>query len=143
MMLGIFSSCKSTAPQFTLYSSFVDYSNYAKDGFFFTESNSVNFNYEPIGSISSSAFSGWSDGSVQVIERNYNDVYGESNKVQYKKEWKWADIHDAMDKAVADAKRMGGNGIINLKTQAIWEFNSTLNQEILKGYNVSGMVIKK
>ena len=39
--------------------SFVDYSSYNDDGIFLTESNSVSFKYEPIGSVNVILYSGY------------------------------------------------------------------------------------
>ena len=48
IILLFFSSCMSTYRSYTIV---VDYSRYAANGFFITESNSVSFEYMPVGSV--------------------------------------------------------------------------------------------
>ena len=55
MILILLSSCY---PKMIRSSYVLDYRKCSGDGFFITESNSVNFKYQPIGSVSSELISG-------------------------------------------------------------------------------------
>jgi uncharacterized protein YbjQ (UPF0145 family) len=54
----ILSGCTARRPYLEITSS-IDYSEYTKSGFFFTESNSVSFDYTPIGKVTATITSGY------------------------------------------------------------------------------------
>ena len=87
--------------------SIVDYSRYAEDGFFITESNSVSFEYTPIGSVSVSISPGY-----DVIGKEIDQYERLVNK--YGEELKTANIYDAIDQLKLRCEEMGANGVINL-----------------------------
>jgi uncharacterized protein YbjQ (UPF0145 family) len=108
----LFSSC--VTERYTEISSVVDYSKYAKKGFFLSESNSVNFEYEAFGSLSVVVLSG--------------KKQGEGYKV--------ASSDDAVRLLYEKAKDLGVNGLINVKFDY-----STVNKRSL--VTASGMAIKR
>ncbi|MGV8136029.1 MAG: hypothetical protein AB2L20_12505 [Mangrovibacterium sp.] len=55
LSIAILTSCVTYSPLVN----FVDYSAYNNDGMFLTESNSVNFDYTPVGSINVLLYSGY------------------------------------------------------------------------------------
>ena len=107
----------SCAPKYYITSGCVDFSNLTKDGFFITESNSVNFDYKPIGSIYSYISSG-------VSKRNYT--------------WINANYDDALIELKREAVSRGSNGIINLS----YNITRDKSYNTLSVY-LEGMAIKK
>lgn len=61
----------------------LDYRPLTNKGLFVTESNSVGFDYEPIGSLNISRTSGWVDGrfSPSSVEQMYSDILDEAKKL--------------------------------------------------------------
>lgn len=70
-------------------SSIIDYSQYAKKGFFITQANSVNFDYTPIGSISAKVEGGYEVLNIDAVKVSGDDIYSRQPetkvKVQYGK----------------------------------------------------------
>lgn len=121
-------SCKPVEyTQFQQWAGFIDYSSFP--GMFLTESNSVGFDYQPIGSLYAEETSGVVKKTMQKIENN--EVYGEGYEVVDTK-YRRATPQSALEFAAQKAKDMGGNGIINLHIQSKD-----------KGYCVTGMVIRR
>ncbi len=119
---------------YSRYHGVVDYSSYLSRGFFITESNSVNFDYEPIGSITAVVQSGWEvlDRTNQRITSN-DDVYGTYNKSKVKYgDYLSATLDDAIEELYTAAIALGANGVINFR------ITSTEGE-----YVASGMVIKR
>jgi hypothetical protein len=85
------------------------------NGFFLTESNSVNFEYFPLGNINSVARDGY-----------------ENN------EYKNAEPEDALQEFVNKCTSIRANGAINIKVIPIYDKKG----EYIVGYNISGMAIK-
>lgn len=112
----------------------IDYSDYLSKGFFITESNSVNFDYEPIGSVTSVVKSGW-EVLNQTKQRvtSVDDVYGSYNrsKVKYG-DYVSATLEDAIEDLYSAAIALGANGVINFRV------TSTEGE-----YVASGMLIKR
>lgn len=111
---------------------YIDYS--AFPGIFITESNSVSFEYQPIGSLYAEEISG----QYQVVKKKVgnNEIYGDEYAVVEGK-YRYADPQSALAYAVQKVKQMGGNGIINLK------INSAKSEDKRRMYYVTGMVIKR
>jgi PBP1b-binding outer membrane lipoprotein LpoB len=112
LLLFLLSSCAS---KYATYSVVLDYRPYTTDGFLLTESNSVNFEYFPLGSVESFALSGSTSNGYKI-----------------------AKTEDALNVFVEKYKFLRANGAINLKTTAI--FNK--KGEFIIGYRISGMAIK-
>lgn len=116
------SSCSPVAYQALTYS--IDYSKYSNDGFFITESQSVNFDYKPIASVGSDIKPGYltsKDGS--------GNVYTE------------ATADDAIAYLVVQAKKVGADAIIGLKIQISNIGGSSYTNTT--SYSASGMAIKR
>lgn len=134
----ILTGCSSSIP-YVVDASFIDYSVYSKNGVFLTESNSVNFEYEPVGSVSSTVFSG----NIKGVKKSSfidEELYTKESTERCNK-WKKADVRDAISQLVEVAKNQGANGIINLKIQPISE--KTSENTYRTGFLVTGMAIKK
>ena len=107
----------------------IDYSKYTEKGFFITESNSVNFDYKPIGSISIESVSG--------------NVAVESND-SYSEHYKPASLKDAFDKLHTIGLEKGANGVINVKMDYLNSFKDPSSGVIYMGrWVVTGMLISK
>lgn len=141
VVLLVISGC--AGPQF--YTTYVDYSTY--NDFFVSESNSVSFEYLPLGSVSVTY-----TGYPLVVERTLKDKISErkskSDDVYYDAsdrddESPFTSSHKrALDETIAGAvkkaKEMGANGIINFNSEAITNKYGHLN-----GWIVTGMAIKR
>lgn len=132
----------SCAPKvlYTKYVGFVDYSAYQDKGMFLTESNSVNFEYNAIGSVTSVVYSGKAIVSQSEQIEN-NDIYGEHRTVQNKMGWKVASPEDALEAAVAQVASKGGDGLINIKITPTTEIDASKTTR--SGFLVTGMAIKR
>lgn len=123
----ILTGCGPTA-QYIERVDFLDYSEYSKEGFFITESNSVSFDYIPLGSIAVYMYAG-EGGNWYLV----NGVMRyKSNSLPYPGR--------ALELAVSESKRIGGNAIINLKISP-----STINLIGVdqSGFILTGMTVKK
>lgn len=137
-------SCGPIKYPYRQYSSAIDFSDVTRSGFFITESNSVSFPYDPIGSVSAVAESGY-----EVIkgakEQTQDDIYSfdELSKMKFGK-YKFAQPEDVISELISSAKELGANGIINLKityTPATYANNGIIISP--SSYVASGMAIKK
>lgn len=112
----------------------IDYSKYSDAGFFITESNSVSFDYKPIGSVTVVVANGYEVLSADTVFYKYN-TYPTIAKINVKYgDYKILGTKDAMDLMRDEVIRMGGNGVINLKIIPDPNFLS---------HTVEGMAIKK
>jgi hypothetical protein len=111
-VLLLFSGCITY--RYVELTSVIDYSKYTKDGFFLSESNSVNFEYEAFGSVSAVILSG--------------KKFGVGYKV--------ANSDDAVRAVYEKAKSLGVDGLINLK----FDYSTVDKRTIV---SVSGMAIKR
>lgn len=131
-------SCSPKMP-YMASTNYVDYKAYTEQGIFLTESNSVSFDYTPLGSVSVTVLSG----NVVDLRRSkyaHQDLNGERDDMEKYNKWKSADVNDAIAMAVEKVKEMNGNGLINLQVQPITEI---VNKVTRSGYLVTGMAIKK
>ena len=104
---------RSKVDQYTV-TNIIDYSEFAKEGIFVTESNSVNFDYIPIATISS-----YSQASFEL-----NTLFTTSNSLN---------IDNIFKEVTTKLKSINANGLINLKMNY---FNEG------KSVSISGMAIK-
>lgn len=122
--------------------SYIDYNTVSQQyGVFITESNSVGFDYQPIGSISLIERSG---NEVKSSESEAKDgVYSKSliTTVKYG-DWIDASIDELLKIACQKAIEQGGNGIINMKIEYL---PSTVVNNVVysEGYRITGMIIKR
>lgn len=131
------SSC-SPKLQYQTSISYIDYSLYANEGMFLTESNSVAFDYKALGTVSISVLSGNVD-KKRPDRYNFTDLNGNRPEEKYS-EWVAASPEKAIQLAIEKAKAQGGDGIINMKIEP---FTEVTNKATRSGFLLSGMVIKK
>lgn len=131
----------SCAPKETYVatSTFINYQTYADQGVFITESNSVNFPYTPLGSVSATVFPGYVK-ATRPSSYKYVDLNGKAQLTEEYNKWQSADVNDAIVLAVEKAIRQGGNGIINFKIMPTTEMNG---KTVRHGFLVTGMIISK
>lgn len=122
-----FSSCVTVEPvklpkPFTDVS-MIDYSSLTKKGIYVTESNSVSFDYEAVGSIFVEAMGGWSSKNELVERAAYkgDDTYYSSSSSSKKGKLKKKDVYfppkleDAFTILTKKLQEQNADGIINLK----------------------------
>lgn len=108
-------SCSPKYPRMQVAST-VDYSEYMKNGFFITESNSVSFDYKPVGNVSVLLSDGW-----EVIKGEKEDGFytiKDMGSVRYGMYFP-ANRAEALQHLVEKAKEMGADGVINLKFEYV------------------------
>lgn len=152
-MTLLLTSCKSmttVAPEFYSDVNVLDYYKIGLDGkILLTESNSVNFEYESLGSIVVTQYSGYEmiEKSTSTKESVDDDaIYGArkvtKSKTKYKKgPWKNASYKTELEEAVKKTVEMGGDAIINLKLQVIPNASNT--ESVSYTRYISGMVIRR
>ena len=133
--------CSSLRPPAMLLSTSLDFAEYQKEGFFITESNSVNFDYTPIGSVSGINVAGYKMAGT-TLKVYSDDVFRTENKsfVQTTSEFIPATQKAVLAEMVKKAKEIGANSIINLN---IKYFSHSDGKTSRAGYEGSGMAIKK
>lgn len=115
-------------------SSFVlDYRPFSKEGFFVTESNSVSFKYQPIGSVSSELISGatpyYANSKSPKSENVPKSTMSDVDKLTY------ATPDGALKELYNTCVLLGANGVVSLK----------ITKYFVKGrtaWSASGMAIK-
>jgi uncharacterized protein YbjQ (UPF0145 family) len=134
-------SCSYLRPPAILLSNSLDYSEYQKDGFFITESNSVNFSYNPIGSVSGLNVAGYKIKATSAKVYS-DDVFRTENKssIQTTSEFIPATQTAVLAEMVKKAKEIGANSIINLN---IKYFSHSDGKTSTSGYEGTGMAVKK
>lgn len=127
--------------------SVLDYSEYTKQGFFLTESNSVSFDYEALGSVSVVIKSGYEVLNVSKRDSSNDDIYHSSrsgsDKVKYGT-FQYAHADDALKSLCDKAIELRGNGVINIQTTyhpAVYDGNGILVSP--SSVVVTGMAIRK
>jgi uncharacterized protein YbjQ (UPF0145 family) len=141
VVLLLVTSCTTYKIPYRRYSGTIDFSAYAQKGFFITESNSVSFSYEPLGSITSVVSSGYEILNLENLKSN-DDIYGSYKKIKYGKMID-ASVNDALDELYNSALRLGADGIINFRSEYV---PSLYNKAVLitpDSYVVSGMAIRR
>jgi uncharacterized protein YbjQ (UPF0145 family) len=139
-IICIMLSCSYLRPPAILLSNSLDYSEYQKDGFFITESNSVNFDYKPIGSVSGINVAGYKMRGI-TLKVYSDDVFRTENKasIQTTSEFVPATQKAVLAEMVKKAKEIGANSIINLN---IKYFSHSDGKTSTSGYEGTGMAIK-
>jgi uncharacterized protein YbjQ (UPF0145 family) len=141
LLLFTFVSCETVlqVPKYVSVSSFIDYSYFTDKGIYVSESNSVNFDYTPMGSIDILIASGYKFKQGVVKEK---DMLGQTFYSDSKSEWKNATINEAFDELYKVAINKNANGIINLKiSQNIVESYDRKNSGL--SFHITGMAIRK
>ncbi len=133
-----FASC---APKVSQRAYFVDYQSAADGKVFITESNSVSFDYTPIGSILIEEIAGQYKESLSLTDRQSykktDPIYGDLDQSASKKYYRYPNAESALDYAANSALKMGGDGIINLKME------SSISNDKRPMLTITGMVIKR
>jgi uncharacterized protein YbjQ (UPF0145 family) len=141
VVLLLVTSCTTYKIPYRRYSGTIDFSAYAQKGFFITESNSVSFSYEPLGSITAVVSSGYEVLNSEKLKSS-DDVYGSFQKIKYGKMID-ASVNDALDELYNSARSLGADGIINFRSDYI---PATFQKGVLvspDSYIVSGMAIRR
>lgn len=141
LVLGL-SSCSPKLPHYLLSYS-IDYSSLTKSGYYVTESNSVNFDYEAKGSIIVVARAGWGE-KEKTHYKEYDpeqDYYlgANQNKKRNYIRYTWNDL---FGKAKQQLNSLNANGIINLKINVVTKYDS-LFKVYYDEMILTGMAIKK
>lgn len=115
----------------------IDYSMLTKEGYFVTESNSVSFDYEAIGSIYAVEVGGWvsKDGKTGPTDLK-EKYYINSN---HKQVYQAPNLQKVYRNLANKLKSVGANGIINLKVNFTTDSSIGNPQKIV----ITGMAIKK
>lgn len=115
----------------------IEYSMLTKEGYFVTESNSVSFDYEAIGSIYAIEVGGWvsKDGRSESTDLK-EKYYINSN---HKQVYQTPNLQKAYRNLANKLKSVGANGIINLKVSFTTDSAIGNPQKIV----ITGMAIKK
>lgn len=120
----------------------VDYSWLTEQGIFVTESNSVSFDYEAVGSISVESSSGYEprdkDKHVTTIEKGDGiyTTYLVDSWSKTKFDYYPASLEDMFGELNSELKEKGADGIVNFK----------INYDRIEGRNIiriTGMAIKR
>lgn len=132
-------SCSTYKIPYDVQSYYTDYSVYAKKGFFITESNSVSFEYTPVGSLIVEVSSGYDNNvSASSSQKSYSTAKSKSSK-----KWRYANVNEALNILYEDALYMRANGIINLQIKIV---PAVYNKDVMVSSDriiISGMAIKK
>ena len=137
------SSCASSwsGPKFSQRSYFVDYRQAADGKVFITESNSVSFEYAPVGSLLVEEIAGkFKEQKVLTDQQSYrktDPIYGDIDQSATKSSYRTPSATSALDYAANCALQMGGDGIINLKMV------SSMSNDKRPMLTITGMVIKR
>ncbi len=134
-------SCATSKPPYSRFSNTVDFSDFTRKGFFITESNSVSFDYDPLGSVTAVVQGGYEVLNQETIKSS-DEVYGTNAKVRYGS-FIPASVEDALDELYNSALELGANGIINFK---LTYYPSKYEGIVLitpSSYVISGMAIKR
>ena len=136
--LLILAGCKSYPPP-TCYTSFIDYSQLDSQGIFATESNSVSFDYVPVGSVCVEECGGWEG---HRIEPDWEDEYEIYNNFSTEKNgYTPPSLDNAFYNLAKKLKEERANGIINLK---IMYGNKMVRENLFVGtITITGMAIRK
>jgi uncharacterized protein YbjQ (UPF0145 family) len=139
----LLASCAVKYP-YRNYSSVIDFTEVITDGFFITESNSVSFQYDPLGSVTSVVESGYEVLGSKTHEAN-DDVYSHTatSNVKFGR-YIYARAEDVISELISAAQSLGANGIINLKityTPSVYDkYGNVISPS---AYIASGMAIKR
>jgi hypothetical protein len=104
-------------PRYVESSAILYYNNFKN--FFISESNSVSFEYKPVGNVSAIVKSGF-----------------------IKRKWSLASEEDALRLLYDEAKRNKANGIINLKISYGWQYDKNGKIMLLRDIVATGMAIR-
>jgi uncharacterized protein YbjQ (UPF0145 family) len=145
IFLLFLSSCSVFRQPVVMISTNLDYSEYLKEGMFLSESNAVNFSYEPISSVSALLLSGYaikSTGEKEFRDDAYQTSQGQAQITITTNKYISASKEEVLKQIVKEAKSKNANAIINLEIKPVIGVNAK-GYSYLQGYSASGMAIKK
>lgn len=135
LLLSTFALSSCITPQFSQYVGMVDFRPYMEEGFFVSRSNSVSFDYEPIGYVEALVESG-KDKSIK-IENKYKKEFEQTYYSNAK--WRSATSEDAMKVIVEKSKQVGADALIDIEFK-VYTYPNTGN---ISKVHASGMAIKR
>ena len=139
VVLAGLSSCLSHSP-LSHVTYYTDYQEASQGKLFISEANSVNFEYEPLGSILVEEIPGSVKITVPTTEkerqRDNDGLYGAVPATKTITSYSQATAQTALNYAASQAITMGGDGLINLKLTSYIKDEKRIVQ-------VTGMVIKR
>lgn len=143
----VLSGCSVYKTPYLSTATVLDYSEYTNKGFFLSESNSVNFEYKALGSVSAVSTGGYEVLSTTERKNMQDDVYisqEPSKSVKYGK-YKSASSKDALSALCNKAMEVGANGVINISTSYIPGTYDAKTGVLISGnsYVITGMAIRK
>lgn len=149
LISGCLGACATMLPRrpTSLSLTVIDYSKYSDASFFITESNSVAFDYKPLGSLMAGFQSGYETVKNDVVavpvkkKKWYDDNEAETPKpAQTTNVFIAATPEKSVDELVKKAKEIGANGLINLKVVYVPSVDAFLRYD---SYHATGMAIRK
>lgn len=137
----LLSGCATVRPVPKSIAIVIDYSILTNKGIFVTESNSVSFDYEAVGSVFIEETGGWIDKNVKMSSNNQNDdsYYNPSGG---SKIYESPSLQMSFNNLADKLESIGANGIINLNITSSSELNRAYNVYVEK-ITITGMAIKK
>lgn len=134
LVIVLCSSCQTFI--YTQETYYLDYSFFKERKFFVTETNTVSFPYESLGSICVVVSSGKVYKSVNGKD-DYKPLYQRNGSFKY------ATLEDTYQLVYNLSKAKGANGILGLKVEYIKPDKFSGKDKFNSGYMISGMAIKK
>jgi hypothetical protein len=116
---------------------YLDYSFFKEKIFFITETNTVSFPYESLGSISVIVRSGKAIKSDNEERDSYKPLY------QRKGSFKRATLEDAYQLIYDSAREKGANGLLRFNIEYLTVDGDLIKNRPVIGYVITGMAIKK
>lgn len=135
MIIALCTSCQ-TSPYIQKVN-YLDYSFFKERDFFITETNTVSFPYESLGSISVVVRSGKAVKSDNEERDSYKPLY------QRKGSFKRATLEDAYQLIYDSAKEKGANGLLRFNIEYLTVDGDLIKNKPVIGYVITGMAIKK
>lgn len=116
----------------------VNYSFLIEKGIYVSESNQVNFNYEPVSSITVEVRGGEMSQKGKVVNPDADVLYQtrEKDKIEVNAE------KEGVKRLYDELQKLNANGIINLQVKILPPYPITANVYYGAGYSISGMAIR-
>jgi hypothetical protein len=139
-LIVLLGACASVRPVPKSVATVIDYSPLTQQGIFVTESNSVSFDYEAVGSVFIAELGGW-------VRKNGKAPSGDPKEDYYlssanKKVYQSPSLEVAFKNLTEKLKAMDANGIVNLKISTSLELDLIYKVHVDK-ITITGMAIKK
>ncbi len=131
-----FGSCVVTSKYHTYYD-IINFNYLTEKGIFATTSNSVSFEYKPLGIVSGISSGGYfpkNKKEEHKAVRGYNNKGTQTN-------YKYPDLDDAFKELYKGLEEIGANGVIDLNIK--YGYKETKYGRHLSDITITGMAIKK